>query len=102
MAKIIFELSEEFIKEQSTEEKFSSKLDEVEGKKAIKVMFDTISFCRLQKEIEEGKKEFVVTPDKLDDNLKKLYYNSLGEICAFAVSSVDNSKADESKTESAS
>ena len=85
MIKIVFELSEEFIKNNASEDTILAKAEATGGgNKILKVMFDMIGFVQLQKEVEAGKTEFVVTPDKLDEKSKKIYENELGEICMLA------------------
>ncbi len=84
MVKIIFEVSEEFINESANPDNASAKMKESEGKRAMKVLFDMIGFGQLKKQVEKGKKEFTVTPDKLDEKSTELYNNEIGEICLLA------------------
>ena len=59
-------------------------------------MFDMIGFGQLVKQMDEGKTEFVVNTDKLDDKSKELFNNEVGEICMLAAfSETDNKKSDE-------
>lgn len=92
MIKIIFELSEEFIANNASEETIKAKMKEAEGAKAMKVLFDMIGFQQLKKEVDAGKTEFVVTPDKLDEKSQDIYNNELGEICMLAYLSEHDSK----------
>ena len=95
MIKITFEVSEDFIRESANPESVSAKMKEAEGNRAMKVLFDMIGFGRLKKEIEQGKKEFVVTPDKLDEKSMEMYNNEIGEICLLAAFSETDKKQDE-------
>jgi len=62
----------------------------------MKVLFDMIGFSQLNKQIEQGKTEFMVTPDKLDDKSMELFNNEIGEICVLAAFS-ETDKKDEKK-----
>lgn len=92
MVKIIFELENEFIANNANEENISAKMKAAEGNDFIKVLLETVAFTSLFKQVELGKTEFVVTPDKLDVDLLKTYNSSLPEICLLAVSSDKNNK----------
>ena len=91
MIKITFEVSEDFIRENAKPEKTIAKA-ESDGKKALKALFDTISFKQLEKQVDEGKTEFVVTTDKLDSKSKELYNNEIGTICILAAFSETDKK----------
>ena len=95
MIKITFEVSEDFIRESATPETATAKMKAEDGKHAMKALFDMIGFKQLEKQIDEGKTEFVVTPDKLDDKSKELYNNEIGEICLLAAFSETDNKKDE-------
>jgi len=98
MVKIIFEVSEEFINESANPGNAAAKMKESEGKHAMKVLFDMIGFDQLKKQVENGKKEFTVTPDKLDEKSTELYNNEIGEICllaAFSETDKENKPSDE-------
>lgn len=60
--KVIFEISEDFIRESASFETAAAKIKAVDGKDAMKVLFDTIGFRQLECQIDKGKTEFVVTP----------------------------------------
>ena len=92
MIKITFEVSEDFIRESASPEFGISKMKEAEGGRVVKALFDMIGFKQLEKQIDEGKTEFVVTPDKLDDKSQDLYNNEIGEICLLAVFSETDKK----------
>jgi len=93
MIKIIFEVSEDFIRESASPETVTAKIKVENGISAMKSLFDMIGFKQLEKQIDEGKTEFVVTPDKFDDKSKEFYNNEIGEICLLAaVSEIDNKK----------
>lgn len=68
-------------------------MKEAKGSKAMKVLFDMIGFQQLKKQVDAGKTEFVVTPDKLDEKSQHIYNNELGEICMLAyLSETDKNK----------
>lgn len=95
MVKITFEISEDFIRENANPESTSEKTKATEGKKAMKVLFDMIGFSQLEKQIDAGKTEFVVTPDKLDEKSIEMYNNEIGEICILAAFSETDKKEEE-------
>jgi hypothetical protein len=96
MIKIIFEVSEDFIRENASPEATSAKMKAASEGRAMKVLFDMIGFSQLNKQIEQGKTEFMVTPDKLDDKSMELFNNEIGEICVLAAFS-ETDKKDEKK-----
>ena len=95
MIKIVFEVSEDFIRESASPETATAKMKAEDGKRAMKALFDMISFKQLEKQIEKGKTKFVVTPDKLDDKSKELYDNEIGEICMLAAFSKTDKKEEQ-------
>ena len=97
MIKILFEVSEDFIRESASPETATAKMKAEDGERAMKALFDMIGFKQLEKQIDEGKTEFVVTPDKLDDKSKELYNNEIGEICLLAAFSETDNKKEESE-----
>ena len=99
MIKITFEVSEDFIRENASSESATAKMAAAEGNKAMKVLFDMIGFGQLKKEVEKGKTEFVVTPDKLDKKSQELYDNEICEICLLAAFSETDNKKDEAEDE---
>ena len=99
MIKITFEVTEDFIRESANPETATAKMKAEEGKRAMKALLDMIGFGQLKKKIEQGKTEFVVTPDKLDDKSKELYNNEIGEICLLAAFSETDNKKDEAEGE---
>lgn len=94
MIKIIFELSEEFIANNASEETIKAKMEKAEGPKAMKVLFDMIGFQQLKKQVDAGKTDFVVTPDKLDEKSLHIYNNELGDICILAFLSETDKKGE--------
>lgn len=61
-----------------------------------KLLFDVIGFGLLGKQLEKGKTEFVVTPNKLDDKSKAIYDGTLGDICLLAAVSETDKENKES------
>lgn len=98
MVKIIFEVSEKFINESANPEKAFAKIEAANGNRAMKELFDMIAFSQLKKQVEKGKKEFTVTPDKLNKKATKLYNDEIGEICmlaSFSETDKENKPSDE-------
>lgn len=91
MVKITFEVSEDFIREGADSEKALAKAGE--GKNAIRALFDVVGFKQIEDQLDKGKTEFIVTPDKLDDKSIDLYNREIGSICMLAAfSETDNAK----------
>lgn len=84
MITITFKVSKDLIANNASEETLHAKMEEAKGDKALRVLFNSIAFKQLNKQIEQGKSEFVVTPDKLDDKSISMYNNELGDICMLA------------------
>lgn len=99
MVKIIFEVSEEFIKESATADSAHAKIKESEGIRTMKVLMDLLGFIQLKKQVEKGKKEFTVTPDKLDEKSTELYNNEIAVICMLAAFSETDKKEEPSAEE---
>jgi len=91
MIKITFEVSEDFIRENTDPKAIAAKLAH-DGTRAMKIMLDMVGFGQLKKQVESGKTEFVVTPDKLDEKSQELYNNEIGEICLLAAFSESDKK----------
>ena len=85
MVKITFEVSEDFIRENAKKEVVTAKMKAAEGNKAMKVLFDLIAFGQMEKLIDEGKTEFTVTTDKLDEKSMDMWNNEIAEICLLGV-----------------
>ena len=100
MIKITFEISEDFIRESASPETATAKMKAADGNHAMKALFDMIGFTLLEQQIDNGKTEFVVTPEKLDDKSKELYNNEIGGICLLATfSETDNKKENKDESE---
>ena len=71
------------------------------GKKSnpIKKLFEFMAFTLFEKEIDKGKKEFIVKKENLDESTKGLYDNMIGEAMMVAVKSVPETP--EAETEEA-
>ncbi len=96
MIKITFEVCEDFIRESTSLETATAKMKTARCTTVLKTLFDMIGFKQLERQIDKGKTEFVVTPDKLDDKSKELYNNNIGEICMLAVLSETDDEKEES------
>lgn len=101
MIKIIFEISEDFVKTGADPQKVAEKNAEGGGKKSnpIKDLFNFMAFTLFEKEIDKGKKEFIVKKENLDGSSKDLYDNMIGEAMMVAVKSVPETS--EAETEEA-
>ena len=88
MIKIIFEVSEDFIRENGDIEVAKQKMESSKPENMIKIFADSLVYRQLKDDIEEGKTEFIVTPDSIDGKSFELYDKILGTICALAHFSV--------------
>ena len=86
MVKITFEVDEDFIIENASLNKMVPGLKNMNGFQAVTSIFEAIAYRQLSELMSEGKKEFTVTPDKLDAKNLMLYTSCIGEICMMAVS----------------
>lgn len=95
MIKITFEVSEDFIRENGNPAFAADKVvGEKDGNRAIKTMFDAIGFNLIKKQLDAGKTEFVVTPDKLDEQSMNIYNGEIGKICMMAAFSETDKEKD--------
>lgn len=90
MIKITFELSEDFIEKNSSAERLSENMES--DKNPLEAIKDFACFNTIKKQIEDGKTEFVVTPDKLDEKSMSIYNGYIGQICALAAFSETDKK----------
>lgn len=82
MIKITFEINEYFIRENSDLDKA---LKSAKDKDEVLVkLTDAIAFKKLNNQIKEGKTEFVVTEDKLDEKSMVIYNMAIGKVCILA------------------
>lgn len=51
----------------------------------MKVLFDLIAFKQMEELIDEGKTEFTVTTDNLDEKSMDMWNNEIAEICMLGV-----------------
>ena len=93
MIKILFEVSEDFIRESASHKTATAKINAENDIRVTETLFDRMAFISLENLIDEGKTEFVVNPDKLEDESKELYNNAIEAICLLATfSEIDNMK----------
>lgn len=84
MIKIIFEVSEDFIRENGDIEVAKKKMESSKPEDMIKIFADSLVYRLLKDDIEEGKTEFIVTPDRIDGKSLELYNQIFGTVCALA------------------
>lgn len=94
MIKITFEVSEDFIRENANMDTTVSKLETTNGIDSVRVLFDTIAYKQLEEQIDNGKTEFVVSQDKLDNKSKVFYNMEIGSVCMLAAFSETDTKED--------
>lgn len=87
MVKITFELTEEFINENA---EFAAPKKEDDAKDVLRRLYRTASFRQLKKYVDAGKKDFVVTTDKLNTDAKDMYVHTIDDVAALASLSVDD------------
>ena len=80
MAKIIIEVSDEYIRESADVEKLQKKFGEKENG-ILKALFGMIAFKGVVKKLDEGVNEFTINQETLSDKGKELFENSIMEIC---------------------
>lgn len=97
MIKIVFEVSEDFVRENANPELATAKA-KAEPDRAMKAVFDMLAFSQLNKHIVQGKTEFTVTTDKLDDKSMELFNNEIGEICMLAAFSESDKKTEKKES----
>lgn len=88
MVKFIIELSEDYISKNANAQEVLGKMDgnneQGGGSHPLKKFFNLIAFTSIEKEVNNGKKEFVISRDSLDDKLKELFDISIGEFVMIA------------------
>lgn len=80
MITITFEIDEKFVRENATADAATKRIEE-NPKDAMKAMFNMVACKQLCKQLDKGKSEFVVKPEKLDEQSQKLYKNSIFDVC---------------------
>ena len=88
MIKIIFEVSEDFIRENGDIEVARQKIESSKPEDILKLFAESLAFRQIKDDMEEGKTEFIVNPDKLDEKSNELYDKFIGTACALAHFSV--------------
>ena len=88
MIKIIFEVSEDFIRENGDIEVANQKMESSKPEDIIKIFADSLVYSQIKDYLEKGKTEFIVTPDRIDGKSLVLYNNIIGIVCALAHFSV--------------
>ena len=83
MVKITFEVNEEYIRKKAD---IKSMLESDNGEKASfpRMMIQMIAFAGLERELDNGKTEFIVKQDELDEKLAELFDKTSDEICILA------------------
>lgn len=84
MIKIIFEVSEDFIRENGDFEVGKQKMESAKPEDMLKIFADSLVFSQIKDDMEKGKTEFIVTPDKLYAKSKELYDKFIRTVCALA------------------
>lgn len=92
MVKITFELTEEFINENA---EFKAPKKEDDAKEVLRSLGFSMCFNALKRHVDAGKKDFVITTDKLDESSMILYNRNIDDVAALAAFSVsDKEKSD--------
>ena len=89
MVKITFELAEEFINENA---EFAAPEKEDEPMDVLRRLCFAMCFNALKIQVDAGKKDFVVTTDKLDENSMLMYNRTIDNVAALAAFSVNDKK----------
>lgn len=90
MAKIIIEVSDDFIRQNASEESFKAKADKKDVN-LVKLMYDLIAFGVIEKQLKEGVNEFRVSRDELtDDTQKSIFDRNIADVLIVAGLAVKN------------
>ena len=84
MIKIIFEVSEDFIRENGDKEVTKRKMESAKSEDLLRIFADSLVFSQIKDDMEKGNTEFIVNPDKLDEKSNELYDKFIGTACALA------------------
>ena len=93
MIKFIIEVSEEYIRQNADVENVTKKA-EGENANPLKALFDAIAYSAIEKKIDKGVNEFVISQDNFDDGDKKLFDHCFGEVCMLAFKTEKEEEAD--------
>jgi len=85
MIKVTFEFSEESIIANADPSVLLEKVEDQDGREATLSVATMLVCMHASKLLEEGRKEFYVTPDKLGEKTMSLYEKVAGVIIALAV-----------------
>ena len=83
MVKFIFEVSEDYINDKADIKKFMEN-DEENKVSLPRLMMQLIAFTGIKKDVEKGKKEFVVKQEELDGHELELFDTFSDEILMIA------------------
>lgn len=84
MAKFIIEVSDSYIRERADIDNLTA-LSMQENVKFPRLMVELISFSSLEKKIDEGVNEFVISSDNLDEKVRKLFNDTLTQVASLAL-----------------
>ena len=82
MVKIIIELDEALIEKKGNPENLDAEMGG--GRNPMHAIIDTLTFSMLKKEMEGGKKEFIVNRETLDEKGKEFFDHMTPQIGALA------------------
>lgn len=83
MAKFIFEVSDEYIREKADCELSVKTLEEKTGNEALSELLDKLAFEKIKNEIDEGKTEFHLTVDDMrNEKGLDIFHNTVSRIGA--------------------
>lgn len=94
MVKITFELTEEFINENA---EFAAPKEGTDAKDVLRRLSFAMCFNALKRHVDAGKKDFVITTDKLDENSMLMYDRTIDNVAALAAFSVDDKEESDKK-----
>lgn len=100
MIKITFEVEEDFVRKLADADFISSKLKEAEGvTNFAQALSDFLCYTMLERLLNEGKTDYVVTPDVLDGTSMEYYNQEIAKVCALAAFSEYDKRKKESEGE---
>ena len=94
MVKFIIEVSEEEIRKRADVD--GIKNADASGKPFPRMMMDFLTFCALEKKLDEGVTEFVVNHDDLTEKEQRIYDSTLCDVAAafFCCMKVEHGKSE--------
>ena len=83
MAKFIIEIDDAVIREKANPAKALKNSEDAQS--ILKGMFEFVSVCMIEKQLDKGVNEFVITRELMDDKTKQEFFDrTISDICMLA------------------